>query len=60
MDRELKIFAGRSHQDFATEVCRHLSAPLGQVSFTDFSNENIKVKIEENVREYDVFVIQTS
>lgn len=60
MYRELKIFAGRSHTDFATEVCRHLGIPLGKVSFTDFSNENIKVKIEENVRECDVFIIQTS
>jgi len=56
----LKIFDGRSHEDFAKEVCRHLRVKLGSVSFVDFSNENIKVKINENVRECDVFVIQTS
>jgi ribose-phosphate pyrophosphokinase len=33
---------------------------LGKARITKFSNENIKVKIEENVRESDVFVIQTS
>lgn len=57
---ELKIFARRSHEDFAQEICRYLGVKLGSVSFVDFSNENIKVKIEENVRECDVFVIQTS
>jgi len=57
---ELKIFAGRSHVEFSEEVCKHLGVGLGKVSFKQFSNENIKVKIEENVRECDVFVIQTS
>lgn len=34
--------------------------PLGELKITRFSNENIKVKIEENVRESDVFVVQTT
>jgi ribose-phosphate pyrophosphokinase len=34
--------------------------PLGRLKVTRFSNENIKVKVEENVREADVFVIQSS
>ncbi len=58
--RELKVFAGRSHPDLAKAICDHLGIKLGQVSFTDFPNNNIKVKIEENVRECDVFVIQTA
>lgn len=57
---ELKIFAGRSHPTFAEAISKHLGVELGKVSFKTFSNENIKVKIEENVRESDVFVIQTS
>ena len=34
MDRELNIFVGRSHTDFATEVCRHVGVPLGMPSGT--------------------------
>jgi ribose-phosphate pyrophosphokinase len=37
-----------------------MGMPLGRLKVTRFSNENIKVKIEENVREADVFVIQSS
>jgi ribose-phosphate pyrophosphokinase len=56
----LKVFSGTSHPELAQEICDHLDIELGKVSFKRFSNENIKVKIEENVREDDVFVIQTS
>jgi ribose-phosphate pyrophosphokinase len=57
---ELKVFAGRSHPDLAKAICQHLGIEWGQISFTDFPNNNIKVKIEENVRECDVFAIQTA
>ncbi|MBI1742404.1 ribose-phosphate diphosphokinase [Candidatus Acetothermia bacterium] len=58
--KELKIFAGRSHPELAREICAHVGVEPGQISFVTFSNENLKIKIEENVRECDVFVIQTS
>ena len=56
----LKIFAGSSHPVLAQSIAHHAGVDLGSVRFTRFSNENIKVKIEENVRGCDVFVIQTS
>jgi ribose-phosphate pyrophosphokinase len=56
----LKVFSGSSHLALAQEICKCLSIPLGAVTTTRFSNENLKVKIEENVREQDVFVVQTS
>ena len=56
----LKVFAGSSHPALAQEICKCLALPLGSVTTTRFSNENLKVKIEENVREQDVFVVQTS
>ncbi|MBI4531528.1 MAG: ribose-phosphate pyrophosphokinase [Candidatus Latescibacteria bacterium] len=56
----LKVFSGTGHPELAQEICDHLDIELGKVSFKRFSNENIKVKIEENVRGDDVFVIQTS
>jgi len=57
---EMKVFSGSSHPDLARGIATHMGMPLGKLKITRFSNENIKVKIEENVRESDVFVIQTS
>ena len=56
----MKVFSGTSHQTLAAGIAVHIGMALGKVKFTRFSNENIKVKIDENVREADVFVIQTS
>lgn len=55
-----KVFSGSSHPELAQEICDHLDLELGKVTIKKFSNENLKVKIEENVRGDDVFVIQTS
>ena len=60
MDRTLTIFSGSAHPELALAICRHVGVPLGSSSTHRFSNENLKVKIEENVREGDVFVMQTS
>ena len=57
---DLKVFSGSSHPALAREICDCLGIPLGGVHTVRFSNENLKVKIEENVREQDVFVVQTS
>jgi ribose-phosphate pyrophosphokinase len=56
----MKVFAGASHRALAREICSELGIPLGQSHTTRFSNENLKVKIDENVREQDVFVVQTA
>lgn len=56
---KLKIFAGTSHPAFAEAVAAHLGMSLGQVEIIRFSNENIMVKILENVRGDDIFIIQT-
>jgi len=56
----LKIFAGSSHPALAKSIAAEAGVTLGRRKVTRFSNENIKVKIEENVRGCDVFVIQTS
>jgi ribose-phosphate pyrophosphokinase len=60
MEGRLKIFAGQSHQTLAEEICYFLDVPLGKSRLVKFSNENLMVQIEENVRNCDVFVIQTS
>lgn len=55
---ELKVFSGNAHPHLAQAVCDYLNLPLGQAEIFQFSNENIFVRILENVRERDVFVIQ--
>ena len=58
LDRELSIFTGNAHPQLAHDVCAYLGVELGKADVTEFSNENIFVKINQNVREHDVFVIQ--
>jgi len=55
---ELKVFAGNAHPVLARGVCEYLGIPLGQAEVFEFSNENIFVRILENVRERDVFIVQ--
>lgn len=55
---ELKVFTGNAHPTLAKAVTDYLGMPLGKCEVFEFSNENIFVKILENVRERDVFVIQ--
>ena len=55
---ELKIFTGTAHPSLARAVCEYLGMPLGEAEVFEFSNENIFVRILENVRERDVFIIQ--
>jgi len=55
---ELKVFSGTAHPALAGSVCDYLGIPLGEVEVFEFSNENIFVRVLENVRERDVFVIQ--
>src|ERR1700730_3535484 len=56
--RDLSIFSGTAHPELAHAVCRYLGVPLGKAEVVKFSNENIFPKINQNVREHDVFVIQ--
>ncbi len=55
---ELKVFAGNAHPALAQGICDYLDIPLGQAEVFEFTNENIFVRILENVRERDVYVIQ--
>jgi len=55
---ELKVFTGNAHPALARGVVEHLNIPLGECEVFEFSNENIFVRILENVRQRDTFVIQ--
>lgn len=55
---DLAIFTGRAHPQLARDICRHLGVEQGEAEVFEFSNENIFVKIDDNVRGRDVFVVQ--
>jgi len=55
---ELKVFTGNAHPALAQAVTEYLGIPLGECEVFEFSNENIFVRILENVRQRDTFVIQ--
>lgn len=55
---ELKVFTGNAHPALAQAVADYLGIPLGKSDVFEFSNENIFVRILENVRQRDAFVIQ--
>jgi ribose-phosphate pyrophosphokinase len=55
---ELKVFTGNAHPALAQKVVEYLGIPLGKCEVFQFTNENIFVRILENVRSRDTFVIQ--
>jgi ribose-phosphate pyrophosphokinase len=55
---ELKVFSGNAYPALAGSICDYLGIPLGKAEVFEFSNENIFVRILENVRQRDVFVVQ--
>jgi len=56
---QLKVFSGSSNSALAEEICRHLGVPLSRCDVARFSNDNMSIRILENVRERDVFVVQS-
>ena len=55
---ELKVFSGNAHPQLAHAVCDYLNIPPGKVEAFKFSNDNTFVRILENIRQRDVFIIQ--
>jgi len=58
IDGELKVFSGNANRPLAEKVCDHLGIPLGNAEVKTFSDGEISVEINENVRGKDVFIIQ--
>ena len=55
---ELRVFTGNAHPALAQAITEYLNIPLGKCDVFQFSNENTFVRILENVRERDTFVVQ--
>ncbi|MBN2460997.1 MAG: ribose-phosphate pyrophosphokinase [Candidatus Cloacimonetes bacterium] len=58
MYSKLKIFTGNANVDLAREVSKYAGIPLGDAEIFKFSNDNSFVKINENVRGANTFIIQ--
>src|SRR5690348_14693723 len=59
MDGRLQVFTGNAHPQLAQDIMRELEAPLGRAVVGQWRNGETRVKLEENVRGSDVFVIQS-
>ena len=57
---KLKIFSGRSNPRLAENIAKSLDRHLGEISIRTFSDGEIWVKYEENIRGCDVFIIQST
>jgi ribose-phosphate pyrophosphokinase len=58
MSYELKLFSGNANRPLAEEIAQHLRMRLGDADVSRFSDGEVYVQINENVRGQDVFVIQ--
>ena len=59
MSQPLKLFTGSANPALAEEICGYLAIGLGQATAAAFSDGEIRIRIEENVRGADVFVVQS-
>ena len=55
---QIEIYTGNANRDLARKICRYLDVKEGRAEVFQFANENIFVKILDNVREKDVFLVQ--
>jgi ribose-phosphate pyrophosphokinase len=56
----LLVFSGNANRELALQVCHELNVPLGKALVSRFSDGEVQVEIEENVRRQEVFVLQST
>ena len=57
-NNKLKVFSGRANMPLAEKIARRLGDPLGKITLGNFPDGETSVRIEEDVRGRDVFVVQ--
>lgn len=55
---DLKVFSGNANRELAERIVKRMGVPLGKASVNRFSDGEIQVRLEENVRGVDCYVIQ--
>jgi len=56
----MKIFSGRSNKALARGICKYLGISLGKLEINEFSDGELSVVFKENIRNEDVFIIQST
>ncbi|MCH8160315.1 MAG: ribose-phosphate pyrophosphokinase [Chloroflexi bacterium] len=56
--QEMRIFSGNAHPELAKAICDYLETGYGACEVFEFSNENVFVRVQENVRNRDVYIVQ--
>ena len=56
----MKLFSGRSNLALAESISNYLDMPLGALDIKEFSDGELSVAFEENIRNEDVFIIQST
>src|SRR5688500_16255160 len=56
----LKVFSGRSNPRLAEAIADYLGLPLGRITLSNFPDGEISVRIDEDVRGRDVFLVQST
>jgi ribose-phosphate pyrophosphokinase len=57
---DIKVFTGRSSNYLAKHICKNLNLPVGHSITKEFSDKEMWVKYNENIRGKDVYIIQTT
>jgi ribose-phosphate pyrophosphokinase len=57
-NNHLKVFSGRAHPQLAEEIADYLALPMGRLTLSNFPDGEISVRVEEDVRGRDVFLVQ--
>ena len=56
---DLRVFSGNSHPKLTKDICDYLGISVGECDVFKFSNDNTFVSFKENIRERDVFLVQS-
>ncbi len=56
----MKIFSGNSNRSLAEDICKYLGKSLGKLDIKKFSDGELSIAFEENIRNEDVFIIQST
>jgi ribose-phosphate pyrophosphokinase len=57
---EMKVFTGNSNIPLVRGICEYLSIPVGKARVSQFSDGEVQIRLDENVRGMDIFVIQST
>jgi ribose-phosphate pyrophosphokinase len=55
---EMKVFSGSANRELAERICKYIGVPFGKATISSFPDGETYVRIEENIRGRDVFIVQ--